>query len=73
MSNREIKVIFPGGKRVDAEYKGFTIKTDQPDYAGGEGSAPAPFDLFWSRSQPVAVSMHFLSAKKEVFQPKVRS
>jgi putative redox protein len=46
MSNTEIKVTFPGGKRVDAEYKGFTIKTDQPAYAGGEGSAPAPFDLF---------------------------
>jgi putative redox protein len=46
MSNMEIKVTFPGGKRVDAEYKSFTIKTDQPVYAGGEGSAPAPFDLF---------------------------
>lgn len=44
--DREISVTFPGGKRVDAEYKGFTIKTDQPLYAGGEGSAPAPFDLF---------------------------
>lgn len=32
--------------RVDAEYKGFTIKTDQPVYAGGQSSAPAPFDLF---------------------------
>lgn len=42
----EMKVTFPGGKRVDAEYKGFTIQTDQPAYAGGEGSAPAPFDLF---------------------------
>ena len=42
----EIKVTFPGGKRVDAEYKGFQIKTDQPVYAGGEGTAPAPFDLF---------------------------
>jgi ribosomal protein S12 methylthiotransferase accessory factor len=41
-----IKVTFPGGKRVDAEYKGFQIKTDQPVYAGGEGTAPAPFDLF---------------------------
>jgi len=46
MKRMEIEVIFPGGKRVDAEYKGFTIKTDQPVYAGGEGSAPAPFDLF---------------------------
>jgi len=42
----EIKVSFPGGKRVDAEYKGFVIKTDQPVHQGGEASAPAPFDLF---------------------------
>jgi ribosomal protein S12 methylthiotransferase accessory factor len=41
-----IMVMFPGGMRVNAEYKGFTIKTDQPVYSGGEGSAPAPFDLF---------------------------
>lgn len=43
---KEMKLTFPGGKRVDAEYKGFRIQTDQPVYAGGEGSAPAPFDLF---------------------------
>jgi ribosomal protein S12 methylthiotransferase accessory factor len=42
----EIKVTFPGGKRVDAEYKGFLIKTDQPVNAGGEGKEPMPFDLF---------------------------
>jgi ribosomal protein S12 methylthiotransferase accessory factor len=34
------------GKKVDVEYKGFTIKTDQPVHGGGEGSAPAPFDYF---------------------------
>jgi putative redox protein len=39
-------VTFPGGKRVDAEYNGFTIRTDQPPRGGGEGSAPQPFDLF---------------------------
>ena len=39
-------VTFPGGKRVDAEYDGFTIKTDQSPKGGGEGSAPQPFDLF---------------------------
>ncbi len=39
-------VRFPGGKRVDAECGGFTCKTDQPREAGGEGSAPPPFDLF---------------------------
>jgi ribosomal protein S12 methylthiotransferase accessory factor len=39
-------VSFPGGKRVDAEYNGFTIRTDQSPKGGGEGSAPQPFDLF---------------------------
>jgi putative redox protein len=39
-------VTFPGGKRVDAQYKGFTIHTDQSKSSGGEGTAPAPFDLF---------------------------
>ena len=31
-------VTFPGGKRVDAEYGGFTIRTDEPPKGGGEGS-----------------------------------
>lgn len=44
----DMEIVFPGGKRVDAIYKGFTIKTDQPRHAGGDGSAPAPFDLFLS-------------------------
>jgi putative redox protein len=39
-------VRFPGGKRVDAEYGGFAIRTDQQPKDGGEGSAPQPFDLF---------------------------
>lgn len=43
---KDMKLTFPGGKRVDAEYKGFRIETDQPVYAGGGGLAPAPFDLF---------------------------
>jgi len=41
-----MSVTFPGGKRVDASYEGFTVRTDQPAEAGGEGSAPSPFDLF---------------------------
>jgi len=44
--DREMKISFPGGLRVDAEYRGFVIKTDQPAYSGGDGSAPAPFDMF---------------------------
>jgi ribosomal protein S12 methylthiotransferase accessory factor len=39
-------VTFPGNKKVNAEYRGFTIATDQPVHAGGDGTAPAPFDLF---------------------------
>jgi ribosomal protein S12 methylthiotransferase accessory factor len=38
-------ITFGGGLKVDAEYKGFTIRTDQPTSAGGEGSAPEPFSL----------------------------
>jgi putative redox protein len=42
----DMEIVFPGGQKVDTLYKGFTIRTDQPKHAGGEGSAPAPFDLF---------------------------
>jgi ribosomal protein S12 methylthiotransferase accessory factor len=41
-----MKVTFPGGMAVDAEFKGHTIHTDQPEKNGGANSAPAPFDLF---------------------------
>lgn len=42
----DMEIQFPGGKKVDALYKGFTIKTDQPKKEGGESSAPEPFSLF---------------------------
>ncbi len=42
----EMTVTFPGGARVDAQFGSFTIPTDQPPHAGGDGSAPAPFALF---------------------------
>lgn len=42
----DILVTFPGGKRVDARLGDVVISTDQPPELGGEGSAPAPFDLF---------------------------
>ena len=41
-----LKVEFPGGLRVDANLRGHTIHTDQPEMAGGEDSAPSPFELF---------------------------
>jgi putative redox protein len=46
MTNHEILVTLPGGSRVDAQWRGFSIPTDQPVPAGGANSAPSPFDLF---------------------------
>ena len=42
----EMKIDFPGGKRVDAHFADFVLKTDQPLQAGGDGSAPTPFQTF---------------------------
>ena len=42
----EMKVSFPGNLRVDADFGGFTVASDQPVSGGGDGSAPAPFDLY---------------------------
>ena len=41
-----MEVYFPGGKKVNANYKGFTIETDQTKEEGGEGIAPEPYSLF---------------------------
>ncbi len=46
--NKTVTVRFPGGKKVDAEYNGMTVHTDQSVEHGGEGSAVEPFDLFWA-------------------------
>jgi ribosomal protein S12 methylthiotransferase accessory factor len=42
----EMEISFPGGARVDAAFGDFVVQTDQPPRNGGEGSAPAPFELF---------------------------
>lgn len=42
----DMMITFPGGKKVNAAYNGFTHKTDQPLASGGENSAPSPFELF---------------------------
>jgi putative redox protein len=42
----DIRIRLRGGKKVDAEFGGFTIRTDQPPKFGGEDSAPSPFDVF---------------------------
>lgn len=42
----DMEITFPGGAAVNAEVKGFTIRTDQPEKNGGGNTAPTPFDLF---------------------------
>ncbi len=44
----DMKITFPGGKKVNAELDGFTHKTDQALISGGDESAPEPFSLFLS-------------------------
>ena len=42
----DVKITFPGGAKVSADVNGRTITTDQPVSAGGDGSAPSPYDYF---------------------------
>lgn len=42
----EMIIDFPGGSRVDAHFGPYTLRTDQPQHGGGEGSAPTPFQTF---------------------------
>ena len=42
----DISIHLDGGKKVSANFDGFTIRTDQPANNGGENSAPSPFDVF---------------------------
>ncbi|HMA83997.1 MAG TPA: OsmC family protein [Candidatus Thermoplasmatota archaeon] len=41
-------ICFPEGKKVNAKFDDFEIKTDQSVYSGGTGEAPDPFSLFLS-------------------------
>ncbi len=42
----KIEVTFEGNKKVNANFNGHIVKTDQPVAGGGDGSAPTPFELF---------------------------
>ena len=46
--NMSMEIHFPGGRKVNSDYKGFTIKTDQSKADGGDNSAPTPSDLFFA-------------------------
>lgn len=41
-----MKIKFAGNKKIAAEFNGFTVMTDQPVHGGGDGTAPAPFEMF---------------------------
>ncbi|HLC15369.1 MAG TPA: OsmC family protein [Thermodesulfovibrionia bacterium] len=56
----DITISFPGGKRVDAEFSGYRITTDQPVKDGGEGTAPSPF-LYFLASVGTCVGYYILS------------
>jgi ribosomal protein S12 methylthiotransferase accessory factor len=46
MGKNDIRIVFGDGLKVNAEYKGFLVLTDQPVHQGGGGTAPSPFDYF---------------------------
>ncbi len=41
-----MEITFAGRKKVNANFNGHVIKTDQPVISGGENSAPSPYELF---------------------------
>ncbi len=41
-----MEVEFPGNKKVQANFKDFSVLTDQPVRYGGDGEAPEPFQFF---------------------------
>lgn len=42
----KIDIRLGSGKKIIAEFNGYSVVTDQPAVSGGEGSAPTPFELF---------------------------
>jgi ribosomal protein S12 methylthiotransferase accessory factor len=39
-------ITFTGNKKVDAHFRGFTLKSDQPLADGGDNTAPSPLEIF---------------------------
>jgi ribosomal protein S12 methylthiotransferase accessory factor len=44
--SQTMEIRLAGGRKIDARYNGFEMRTDQSVKNGGEASAPEPFDLF---------------------------
>jgi ribosomal protein S12 methylthiotransferase accessory factor len=45
--DQKMEIRLAGGQKIFADYKGFTIHTDQSVKDGGDNSAPTPSDLFF--------------------------
>ncbi len=39
-------ITFTGNKKVDADFRGFILKSDQPVADGGDNTAPSPLEIF---------------------------
>ncbi len=39
-------ITFTGNEKVDANFRGFTLKSDQPVVDGGDNTAPSPLEIF---------------------------
>jgi uncharacterized OsmC-like protein len=48
VENMEMKynIDIAGNKKVDAHFRGFTLKSDQPVADGGDNTAPSPLEIF---------------------------
>ncbi|HEU0265659.1 MAG TPA: OsmC family protein [Geobacterales bacterium] len=42
----EMTIRFGGGQKVNAEFDGYLVSTDQPGEDGSPGAAPSPFQYF---------------------------
>lgn len=42
----DMEITFAGRKKVNANFNGHVLKTDQPFTSGGENLAPSPYELF---------------------------
>ena len=63
---KTLKTRFPGGKKVNVETGDFLIETDQCVKAGGEASAPEPFEFFLSSMASCAgiFALNFCESRK---------
>jgi len=61
-----LDIHFPGGKKINVEIGSFLIETDQCLKAGGDASAPEPFDLFLSSMAACAgiFALNFCQSRK---------